>query len=254
MYTDTHAHLYLEHFESDIEAVITRSKSNGISKVYLPNIDNSTLDKMLYLESADQDFFRSMIGLHPGSVNANFRFELDAIQSRISLHRYSGIGETGTDLYWDRTFINEQIESFETQVDWAKKYNLPVIIHARDSMDLTIDIIKNKQDGSLKGIFHCFSGNLLQAKRIIDLGFYLGIGGVITYKKNDLVDIVEKLPLNYFVLETDAPYLPPVPFRGQRNESSYLIYIAQKIAEIKNMSPDEIGSITSKNSDNIFAF
>jgi TatD DNase family protein len=254
MLTDTHAHLYLEHFENDIETVIQNAKNNGIGKVYLPNIDNSTIDKMLNLESTDQDFFRSMIGLHPGSVNENFRAELDAMQTRIAHYSYCGIGETGTDLYWDKTFINEQIEAFETQIDWARKYQLPVIIHARDSMDLTIDIVKNKQDGSLKGIFHCFSGNIEQAKKIIDLGFYLGIGGVLTYKKNELTGIVEELPLNYFVLETDAPYLPPVPFRGKRNESSYLTYVAHKMSEIKKVPVDEIENITSKNAENIFIF
>lgn len=254
MLTDTHAHLYLEHFENDIETVIQNAKNNSIGKVYLPNIDNSTIEKMLYLESIDQDFFRSMIGLHPGSVNENFRAELDTMQSMIDNHRFCGIGETGTDLYWDRTFINEQIEAFETQIDWARKYQLPIIIHARDSMDLTIDIVKNKQDGSLKGIFHCFSGNIEQAKKIIDLGFYLGIGGVLTYKNNELAVIVEELPLDYFVLETDAPYLTPVPFRGKRNESSYLKYIAQKMSEIKKLPFNEIENITSKNAENIFSF
>jgi len=254
MLTDTHAHLYLEHFENDIETVIQNAKNNSIGKVYLPNIDNSTIEKMLYLESIDQDFFRSMIGLHPGSVNENFRAELDTMQSMIDNHRFCGIGETGTDLYWDRTFINEQIEAFETQIDWARKYQLPVIIHARDSMDLTIDIVKNKQDGSLKGIFHCFSGNIEQAKKIIDLGFYLGIGGVLTYKNNELAVIVEELPLDYFVLETDAPYLTPVPFRGKRNESSYLKYVAQKMSEIKKLQVDELENITSKNAENIFSF
>lgn len=254
MLTDTHAHLYLEHFENDIETVIQNAKNNSIGKVYLPNIDNSTIEKMLYLESIDQDFFRSMIGLHPGSVNENFRAELDTMQSMIDNHRFCGIGETGTDLYWDRTFINEQIEAFETQIDWARKYQLPVIIHARDSMDLTIDIVKNKQDGSLKGIFHCFSGNIEQAKKIIDLGFYLGIGGVLTYKNNELAVIVKELPLDYFVLETDAPYLTPVPFRGKRNESSYLKYVAQKMSEIKKLQVDELENITSKNAENIFSF
>ncbi|MBK7094794.1 MAG: TatD family hydrolase [Saprospiraceae bacterium] len=254
MLTDTHAHLYLEHFENDIETVIQNAKNNSIGKVYLPNIDNSTIEKMLYLESIDQDFFRSMIGLHPGSVNENFRAELDTMQSMIDNHRFCGIGETGTDLYWDRTFINEQIEAFETQIDWAQKYQLPVIIHARDSMDLTIDIVKNKQDGSLKGIFHCFSGNIEQAKKIIDLGFYLGIGGVLTYKNNELAVIVKELPLDYFVLETDAPYLTPVPFRGKRNESSYLKYVAQKMSEIKKLQVDELENITSKNAENIFSF
>lgn len=254
MLTDTHAHLYLEHFENDIETVIQNAKNNSIGKVYLPNIDNSTIEKMLYLESIDQDFFHSMIGLHPGSVNENFRAELDTMLSMIDNHRFCGIGETGTDLYWDRTFINEQIEAFETQIDWARKYQLPIIIHARDSMDLTIDIVKNKQDGSLKGIFHCFSGNIEQAKKIIDLGFYLGIGGVLTYKNNELAVIVEELPLDYFVLETDAPYLTPVPFRGKRNESSYLKYVAQKMSEIKKLPFNEIENITSKNAENIFSF
>ena len=254
MLIDTHAHLYLEHFENDIDVVIENAKIKGIERVYLPNIDSSTMSPMIQLESKDPDFFRSMIGLHPGSVKEDFRNELDLILSKIGKHRYCGIGETGTDLYWDKTFINEQIEVFEAQIDWAIEYDLPVIIHARDSMDLTIDIVNKKQNGNLKGIFHCFSGDLVQAKKIINMGFYLGIGGVLTYKKSILPEIVKELSLDCFVLETDSPYLSPVPHRGKRNESSYLIYIAHKMAEIKKVSVEEIESISSKNAGRVFPF
>ncbi|MGE5356381.1 MAG: TatD family hydrolase [Deltaproteobacteria bacterium] len=254
MYYDTHAHLYLGHFDNDIDVVIRNAKEAHIDRIYLPNIDSSTLDLMTALESKDNDLFRSMIGLHPCSVKEGFENELIILESLIEKYRFAGIGETGTDLYWDKSFRDEQIIAFETHLDWGLKYDLPVIIHARESMDLTIDIVRKKQNGNLKGIFHCFSGTYDDACQVIDLGFLMGIGGVITYKKNDLVEIIEKIELKHFVLETDSPYLPPVPHRGKRNESSYLTFIAKKIAEIKNMTEEEIGQITSRNADRIFSF
>jgi TatD DNase family protein len=254
MWTDTHAHLYLEHFDNDEENIIKRARNSGIGRVYMPNIDTSTIDRMLRLEAMAPDFFRSMIGLHPGSVKQNYRDELKVVFSEIHKHNYAAVGEIGTDLYWDKTFIDQQVSAFEMQIDLAKEHGLPVIIHARDSMDLTIDIVEKKQDGKLTGIFHCFSGNLEQAKKVTDLGFKLGIGGVLTYKNSGLAEVVSKLELKHFVLETDAPYLAPVPYRGKRNESSYIIYIAQKMAEIKNVSFIELMHITNKNVDSVFLF
>lgn len=254
MWTDTHAHLYLEHFDNEVEIIIERAKKSGIGRVYLPNIDSSSIDRMLRLEAMAPDFFRSMIGLHPGSVKSNYLEELEIVISEIDNHKYAAVGEIGTDLYWDKTYIREQVHAFEMQIDLARQYGLPVIIHARDSMDLTIEIVGKKQDGKLKGIFHCFSGNLEQAKKVTDLGFKLGIGGVLTYRKSGLSEIVDELAIDHFVLETDSPYLAPVPFRGKRNESSYIIYIAQKMAEIKNIDFDELMHITNKNVDSIFPF
>ena len=254
MWIDTHAHLYLEHFDNEQENIIKRAKNAGIGRVYLPNIDSSSIERMLRMEALDPDLFRSMIGLHPGSVKKNYRDELELVFSEIENHKYAAVGEIGTDLYWDKTYIQEQVAAFEIQIDLAKEHGLPIVIHARDSMDMTIDIVEKKQDGNLKGIFHCFSGNLEQAKKVVDLGFKMGIGGVLTYKKSGLSEILGELPLDHFVLETDAPYLAPVPFRGKRNESSYIIYIAQKMAEIKNVAIEELMHITNKNVDSVFPF
>jgi TatD DNase family protein len=254
MFTDTHAHLYLEHFDDDIDIILQNAKDSDIGKIYLPNIDSSTIEPMIQLESKYPLMLRSMIGLHPGSVNGDFQKELMIIEAAIQKHRFAGIGETGTDLYWDKSFLKEQIEAFETQLDWAIKYDIPIIIHARESLDLTIEIVRKKQKGNLKGIFHCFSGSLKQAKEVIDLGFLMGVGGVITYKKNELIEIVAELDSVHFVLETDSPYLPPVPYRGKRNESSYLVYVAQKFAEVKKISVELVKEITSNNAGRIFPF
>lgn len=252
MFIDTHSHLYLEQFDADIEEVILRAKECNIEKIYLPNIDSTTIDKMLSLEKRESSLFKSMIGLHPGSVNKNFHEELDLIFSYFEPHKFAAIGEIGIDLYWDTTYHKEQIEALEFQLDFAKLHNLPVVLHTRNSIDETIGIIEKKQEGDLKGIFHCFSGNLEQARKIIDLGFYLGVGGVLTYKKNELIPVIESVSLEHMVLETDSPYLPPVPYRGKRNESSYITLVAEKIAELKNIDIEEVGLVTSTNSYNIF--
>jgi TatD DNase family protein len=252
MFIDTHSHLYLEQFDTDISDVILRAKECNIEKIYLPNIDSTTIDDMLNLEKMEPNLFRSMIGLHPSSVNKNFQKELDLIFSTFEEHKFSAVGEIGIDLYWDTTYYKEQIEALEFQVDFAKLHNLPVILHTRNSIDETISIIEKKQKGDLKGIFHCFSGNLKQAHKIIDLGFYLGVGGVISYKKNELIPVIESVSLDNIVLETDSPYLPPVPYRGKRNESSYIILVAEKIAELKKIDMEEVGLVTSTNSNNIF--
>ena len=252
MLIDTHAHLYLEQFDNDIDEVIQNAKANNITKIFLPNIDSTTISRMLELEKKDPGFFKSMIGLHPGSVDKNYRSELDIVRHELETGKYYGIGEVGIDLYWDKTFKQEQIIAFDTQVKWAKEFDLPVIIHARDSMDLTIEIIEKNQDGHLKGIFHCFTGNIDQAFKIMKTGFYMGIGGILTYKNSGLKNIIKEVPLEYLVLETDSPYLPPVPYRGKRNESAYIKNIAEQLAEIKNFSLEEVEEITSKNADVVF--
>ena len=252
MFTDTHSHLYSKEFDKDIEKVIINAKSNNISSIYLPNIDIDTIDKMNGLVAIDPEYFKPMMGLHPGSIDNNYKKNLEIIRKELETGNYVGVGEVGIDLYWDKTFKNEQIDAFETQVKWAKELNLPVIIHARDSMDLTIDIIEKHQDGTLKGIFHCFTGDVNQAFRIMKLGLYMGIGGILTYKNSGLKEIVAQIPIEYLVLETDSPYLPPVPFRGKRNESAYLIHIATELAEVKDISIKDVAEITTNNSLKIF--
>ena len=252
MLIDTHSHLYLPQFDDDIDLVIENAIKKNIEKIYLPNIDSSTIKRMKNLENKYPDLFRSMIGLHPGSVDKNYKKELDIVEKELTKGIYAGVGEVGIDLYWDKSFKNEQIDAFEIQVKWAKKYNLPVIIHARDAMDLTIDIIERNQSENLTGIFHCFTGNINQAFRIMKTGFLMGIGGIVTYKNSGLDKVVIEIPMEYIVLETDSPYLPPVPYRGKRNESSYITYITKKIAEIKNLPIEEVVKITSDNAIRLF--
>jgi len=249
---DTHSHMYSEEFSADLAEVMQRAVKEGVSKIYLPAIDSNSASSMLQLETSYPDHCIAMMGLHPCYVKENYLEELEFVKSWLSKRKFAAIGEIGLDYYWDRNFDNQQKEAFEVQIDWALDYNLPIVIHSRDSMDNTIEIVRSKQNGPLRGIFHCFSGTYEQAIKIIDLGFLLGIGGVLTYKKSGLAEIVEKLPLDAMVLETDSPYLTPVPFRGKRNESSYLKYIATKLAEIKRLPLEEISRITTANAEKIF--
>ena len=250
---DTHCHLYSKEFEQDIIDVMQRSLAAGIEKFYLPAIDSSTLDAMLTLEEQFPGKCFAMAGLHPCSVKENFKEELRVVEDLLQKRMFAAIGEIGLDFYWDRNFDQNQYEAFHKQIEWALHYNLPIVIHSRESITESINVVRQHQNGKLKGIFHCFSGNGESAKEITDLGFYLGIGGVITYKKSTLPEALKNINLEYIVLETDSPYLPPVPFRGKRNESSYLIYIAQKLAEVKNVSVDEVAAITTANAQKIFA-
>ncbi len=252
MFTDTHSHLYSKEFDIDIDKVIINAKSNNVSSIYLPNIDISTIEKMNNLVNKDSELFKAMMGLHPGSVDSDYVKNLNIIRQELEKNKYVGVGEVGIDLYWDKTFKQEQIDAFETQVKWAKEFDLPVIIHARDAMDISIDIIEKHQTGSLKGVFHCFTGNIDQAFRIMKLGFYMGIGGILTYKNSGLKQVVRQIPIEYMVLETDSPYLPPVPFRGKRNESAYLVHIASELAEVKNISIKDVAEITTNNAQKIF--
>ena len=252
MFTDTHSHLYSKEFDSDIEKVIINAKSNNVSSIYLPNIDTSTIEKMNSLVNKDTQLFKPMMGLHPGSVDSDYVKNLNIVRRELEKNKYVGVGEVGIDLYWDKTFKQEQIIAFETQVKWAKEFDLPVIIHARDAMDITIDIIEKHQNGSLKGIFHCFTGNIDQAFKIMKVGFYMGIGGILTYKNSGLKQVVQQISIEYMVLETDSPYLPPVPFRGKRNESAYLVHIASELAEVKNISIKDVAETTTNNAQKIF--
>ncbi len=250
---DTHCHLYSKEFEQDINEVIQRGKAAGVEKFYLPAIDSSTLDAMLALEKKFPGKCIAMAGLHPCSVKENFKEELNLIEDLLQKRKFAAIGEIGLDFYWGRNFDENQYEAFHKQIEWALHYDLPIVIHSRESITESTQVVRQHQNGKLKGIFHCFSGDGESAKEIVELGFYLGIGGVITYKKSTLPEALKDISLENIVLETDAPYLPPVPFRGKRNESSYLIYIAQKLAELKSVSVEEVAIITTANAQKIFA-
>ena len=252
MLIDTHAHLYLDAFDQDIDDVIQRSKDNNVQMIFLPNIDSSTTDAMNGLSRAYPGVCFPMIGLHPCSVKENLQEELDHILEELDNQKYYGIGETGIDLYWDLTFKKEQVEAFEFQIDLAKKHNLPVIIHSRDSLNLTIETIEKHQGPDLKGIFHCFNGNIEQAKRIQDVGFMMGLGGVITFKNAKMDDVLQYIDEDHIVLETDSPYLSPVPFRGKRNESSYIPYVVEKLVQVKSISKEEVEEFTTKNAKRVF--
>lgn len=251
-FIDTHAHLYLKHFKKDLPEVIERAR-NKLHYVVLPNIDAGTINDLQHLTEQYNDFCLSALGLHPTSVKDNYLSELEKIEKYLQdFPNLVGIGEIGLDFYWDKTFIKEQKEALKTQIKWAKELNLPVILHARDSLDELIDIIAEEQDGNLKGVFHCFTGNLEQAEKIISLDFFLGIGGIITFKKSHLPEIVREIGLDNVVLETDSPYLTPVPYRGKRNESAYTYFVAKKIAEILNISLEETAKKTNANATKLF--
>ena len=249
---DTHCHLYGKDFAADIREVIQRAENEGVQRFYLPAIDSEVIDAMLQLEVDFAGKCFAMMGLHPCSVKEDYEKELELVNEWLKKRSFVAVGEIGLDYYWDKTFVKEQQQAFHRQIEWALHYRLPIVIHSRESMDDCIQIVQEHQKGSLRGIFHCFTGTLQEAQKIIDAGFYLGIGGVVTYKNTHLREVVKELSLDHIVLETDAPYLTPVPFRGKRNESSYLKYVVEKIAEVKNMPVEEVGRITTANAKKIF--
>ena len=250
---DTHSHIYLEDFDNDRQEMLQRAEKEGIIKVVMPAIDSTTHTKMLATESQFENICLSMMGLHPCSVKENYISELNVAKEYLSKKKFYGIGETGLDYYWDLTYKKEQATAFQQQIEWALHYNLPVVIHSRNSLDDCIGMISKNQNRKLKGVFHCFSGSVEQAKQIIDLGFYLGIGGVLTYKNSGLDKVMMNLDLNNVILETDAPYLTPIPFRGKRNEPAYLKYIVQKLSEIKQMPIDEVAETSTRNAQELFS-
>ena len=250
--TDTHAHLYSRKFQSDRDEMIRRAIAAGVTKMYLPNIDAESIDSMLDLEAAFPENCFAMMGLHPCSVKEDYEQELALAEKHLKERKWSGVGETGIDLFWDKTFFKEQQIAFARQIEWAKDLNLPIIIHSRESNEECIELVKAGQDGRLRGIFHCFSGSLEQAQRMIDLGFMLGIGGTVTYAKSELPAVLKKVPLESIVLETDAPYLPPVPHRGKRNESSYVKLVAEMLSEIKVLPLTQIAPQTTANAAKMF--
>jgi len=249
---DTHCHLYAEEFDTDLPAIIERAENEGVEKFYLPAVDSSSLDRLLKTEQQYPGKCMAMMGLHPCSVKENYLQELQLVEEWLGKRQFSAVGEIGLDFYWDKSFTEQQYEAFRRQLLLAKQYRLPAVLHSRDSLNESIGVVKSLQDGALSGIFHCFGGTLEQAKQVADLGFYVGIGGIITYKNAGLGPLLEQLPLEHMVLETDAPYLSPVPFRGRRNESSYLKYIVQKLADAKQMPVEEVAAITTRNAQKIF--
>lgn len=252
MLIDTHAHIYSEDFIHDVDEVLQRAYDNDVKKVILPNIDSGSVKRLLDLADTYPHLCYPLMGLHPTSVAADYREELEAVEYWLEKRKFYGIGEIGIDLYWDRTFLNEQQDAFRYQIKLAKSYQLPIIIHVRDSFNEVYSIVKEEQDGNLKGIFHCFSGTEEEAKKITDQGFLLGVGGVVTFKNSDLTDVIQKVSLQNIVIETDAPYLTPVPKRGKRNESAYLVYVAQAVAKVFDVSVNEVAEVTSENARNLF--
>lgn len=249
---DTHAHLYLPEFDEDRDDMMARARDAGVHKFYLPNIDSRSIDSMLQLEAAYPGHCFAMMGLHPCSVKDNWEEELAIVKSWLERRRFAAIGETGIDLYWDTTHVAQQQQAFLQQVEWSLAYDLPIVIHSRESTDMLIDLLRELREPRLKGIFHCFGGTIAQAEAIIELGFLLGIGGVLTFKKAGLDAVLPHIGLQHLVLETDSPYLAPVPYRGKRNESAYVRLVAEKLAEVKQVSPEEIARITSDNANNLF--
>ncbi|MBP6022628.1 TatD family hydrolase [Ferruginibacter sp.] len=250
--TDTHCHLYSDELITDIDAIIERATNEQVTKFYLPGIDSTTHNAMLLLEEKFPGKCIAMMGLHPCSVKENYLTELQIVEEWLAKKRFAAVGEIGLDFYWDKTFTVQQYDAFRKQIELALRYKLPIVIHTRNAMAETIAVVKEYAGKGLHGIFHCFGGTYQDAVDIIDMGFYLGIGGVVTYKNSGLAQVIQKIDMQHLVLETDAPYLTPVPFRGKRNESSYLKYVADAIAAIKNVAKEELAAVTTANAEKIF--
>jgi TatD DNase family protein len=249
---DTHCHLYLQDFDSDRDAMIRRGEEAGVRKFYLPSVDSSCFATLLETEAQFAGKCVAMCGLHPCSVKQTWQEELSFFRSWLERRKFAAIGEIGLDFYWDKSFEQQQYHAFREQISWAQEFKIPIVIHSRESMKECIDLVRESQNGSLRGIFHCFGDNLDSARSIIDLGFKLGIGGILTYKKSTLPAVLKEIEMEHMVLETDAPYLSPVPFRGKRNESAYVRFVADKLAEIKSVPVEEVARITSLNALKLF--
>lgn len=252
MYIDTHSHIYDEAFDADRESVFERAVEFGVEMILLPNTDESTIKPMMNFYESHVENCKVMMGLHPEGVREDYKRHLSVIEREMERNCWVGVGEIGLDLYWDKTFEKQQIEVLEEQLRWAKQLHLPVSLHTREAFDLMFKILEHEQDGSLSGVFHCFNGTKEQADIAISLGFHLGIGGVITYKNCDVKSFLNEIPLDKIVLETDDPYLPPVPYRGKRNEPSYMVEVAKKISEIKNIDIQEVAMSTTNNAKRLF--
>lgn len=249
---DTHCHLYLDDFEEDLADYMIRAEKEGVSRIYMPSLDSHHLSKMIEIENRYPERCFSMIGIHPCYVRENYRDELAIMKKMLGERNFAAVGETGLDYYWDRNYDDLQMICFKEQINMARQYNLPIVIHSRSSMDACIEVLRSEREKGLSGIFHCFSGNLENALNIIDCGLKLGIGGIVTYKNAGLAEVLVQVPIEHIVLETDAPYLTPAPFRGKRNESSYLKYIVGKIAAVKGITEEEVAKITTQNARAVF--
>lgn len=250
---DTHAHIYASEFDNDRDQVVERALAQGVEKILLPNIDLDSIEPMLQTEAAYPEICRSMMGLHPCYVDSNVKQTLEVIHSWFAKHNFIAVGEIGIDLYWDKTYKAEQEMAFTTQLNWAKEMKLPVVIHTRDSIQETLALLEKEQDGSLSGVFHCFGGSVEEAKAINDLGFHLGLGGVTTFKNGGMDKVIPHLDMDFVILETDCPYLAPVPHRGKRNEPSYIPLVAERIASLRELSIDDVQAMTNRNANRLFA-
>lgn len=250
--TDTHTHLYSEQFKEDRAEMVQRAINAGVSRFFIPAIDSTYYKAMLQLENEFPSNMYLMTGLHPTSVKENFEEELAFVQNTLMQRNFYAIGEIGIDLYWDTSFLKQQQIAFKTQIKWAKEKNLPIVIHCRDAFDEIFEILEEEKGENLFGIFHCFTGNLEQAKKAISYNMKLGIGGVVTFKNGKIDQFLNEIPLKHIVLETDAPYLAPTPFRGKRNESSYITKVLDKLVSIYKLTPQEIATTTTQNSKEIF--
>lgn len=249
---DTHTHLYEEQFDADRTEMIQRAIENGVSKMIIPNVDATTIKGMMELVQQFSEHVFPMIGLHPCYVKPEtYKQELETVKHTLDNGQFVAVGEIGIDLYWDKTTLDIQKEAFELQCDWAMEQNLPIAIHSRDATHILIDTLKNRKQHP-RGVFHCFTGSIEEAREILKLGFYLGIGGVVTYKNTHLRDTLKQLPLDRIVLETDAPYLPPVPYRGKRNESAYTKLVAETLCSVYEKGLDEVAAITTQNARDLF--
>ena len=249
---DTHAHLYLKQFNEDIDQVIQRANENGVKKFIFPAIDSSHFNEMQSLKNKYPDDIYLMSGLHPTSVKENYKDELEFVVESINKYHFVAIGEIGIDLYWDKTYLIQQQEAFRVQIKLAVENNLPIVIHCRDAFDEIFEILDKENCEKLRGIFHCFTGTHDQAEKAISLGFLLGVGGVVTFKNGGIDKFLDQIDLKHIVLETDSPYLAPVPYRGKRNESSYIIHVLEKLSEIYGISKEKIADYTTKNAEKLF--
>ncbi|MGR5436323.1 TatD family hydrolase [Vibrio owensii] len=249
---DTHAHIYASEFDNDRDEVVKRALEQGIDRILLPNIDLESIEPMLKTEAAYPEVCRSMMGLHPCYVDGNVEQTLEIIRDWFEKHNFIAVGEIGIDLYWDKTFRAEQEMAFVTQLNWAKEMNLPVVIHTRDSIEETLTLLRQEQDGSLRGVFHCFGGSVEEAQAINELGFHLGLGGVSTFKNGGMDKVIPHLDMSWVILETDCPYLAPVPHRGKRNEPAYTSLVAARVAELRGESLEAIDALTTKNAEELF--
>ncbi len=251
-FIDTHTHIYLDNYDIDRDEIVKNAIDHGVNKMLMPAIDSSTFKAMIQLSNKYPNNCFPMIGLHPTSAKENYDIEMKFVETELKSGDYIGIGEIGIDLYWDKSFINQQRDAFRRQLQLAKKYSLPVAIHTRDSFDEIYPILKAESTEELCGVFHCFTGTATEAEKIIDLGFMLGIGGIITFKNSGLDSVAKNIPIEHILLETDSPFLTPTPYRGKRNQSAYITYIATKLAEVKGLSTENIAEITTNNANKLF--